>query len=79
MGDAIRSPPIGWSHTRGDPCQPYLTVLSLCKNFINVLHTTVVIFNDLYCISIYKLDRLIVYLSEETPRYFGPWYGDTPT
>ena len=69
--------PIGWSHTQNDPCQPYITVLSLCENFIIVLHTIVDIFNDLYCISICKLNRLIVYLSE-TPRYFGPCYRDTP-
>ena len=78
MGDAITSPAIGWSHTQNDPCQPSITVLSLCENFINVLHTIVVIFNDLYCISICKLNRFIVYLSE-TLCYFGPWYGDTPT
>ena len=157
MWDAITSPPIDWSHTRSDPCWPYITVqklhcrvayycvqwpllccnvwaeplyfrpvrntvlllgrgigtprlrdrtwcglgrwgtplgrptsagptprmipvnpISLCKNFIIMLHTIVVIFNDLYCISICNLNRFIVYLSE-TPRYFGPWYKDTPT
>ena len=78
MGDAITSPPIGWSHTQNDPCQPCITVLSLCENFINVLHTIVVIFNDLYCISLCKLNRFIVDMSE-TPRYIGPCYRDTPT
>ena len=78
MGDAITLPLIGWSHTQNGPCQPYITVLSLCENFINVLHTIVVIFNDLYCISMCKLNRFIVDMSE-TSRYIGPWYRDTPT
>ena len=73
MGGAITSPPIGWSHTQNDPCWPYI---SLCRNFIIVLND--IVFSDLYCISMCKLNRFIVDLSE-TPRYFGPWYRDTPT
>ena len=73
MGGAITSPPIGWSHTQNDPSWPYI---SLCRNFIIVLND--IVFSDLYCISMYTLNRFIVDLSE-TPRYFGPWYRDTPT
>ena len=44
--------------------------------FIVVLHT--IVFSDLYCVAMCELNRFIVDLSE-TPRYFGPWYRDTPT
>ena len=32
MGDAITSPPIGWSRTQNDPCWPYI---SLCKTSLS--------------------------------------------
>ena len=78
-GDAVTSspppppPPIGWSRTQNDPCWPYI---SLCKNFIIVLNT--IVFSDIYCISMCKLNCFIVDMSE-TPRYIGPWYRDIPT
>ena len=41
-------------------------LISLCENFIIVLHTIVFIFGDLNCISICKLNRFFVDLSSET-------------
>ena len=71
MGDAIRLPPLAGPMPRMIPIDP----IPLCKNFISVLHTIVT--SDLDSISMCKLHRFIVDLSE-TPRYFVPWYGDTP-
>ena len=72
MGDAITSPPLAGPMPRMIPMDP----IPLCQNLIVVLHTIVT--SDLDSISMCKLHRFIVDLSE-TPRYFGPWYGDTPT
>ena len=62
-----------WGTPLRRPCWPYI---SLCKNFIIVLHT--IVFSDLYCISMCKPNRFIVNMSESA-RYIGSWYKDTPT
>ena len=72
MGDAITSPPLAGPMPRMIPKDP----LPLCQNLFVVLHTIVT--SDLDSISMCKLHHFIVDLSE-TPRYFWPWYGDTPT
>ena len=69
-GTPLRRPPLAGPTPGVIPVDP----ISLYKNFIVVLHT--IVFSDLYSISMCKLNRFIVDLSE-TPRYFRPWYEDT--
>ena len=52
------APPLAGPTPRMIPVNP----ISLCENFIIVLHTIVVIFSDLYSISICQLNRWIALL-----------------